>query len=229
LSPREEELNQKITAYIEALSQNTSQMVTVSYGRGKLRYDDFNVRSTYSSAAESWRKSLAWILLATNVASETQEEQVTALNFVTEAFADTFDASEPAALQALLDSPQKPTVAEQISSSLGRLKDNWAGPGSVAPTDKIIQQVSSVVGHLPSLSKMPSIEVEDDDGTVSLRWVALDRKKSFSLVFRGKGRVTAIFATAEPPASKAWSAEVTDEISLAGKLDEPHIREIIIA
>jgi hypothetical protein len=67
---------------------------------------------------------------------------------------------------------------------------------------------------------MPLIEVEEEDGVVSLRWLSAQGQRSFSLVFKGSGRVTAITATVDPPRSNAWSAPVDDDVQIASRLED---------
>jgi hypothetical protein len=115
------------------------------------------------------------------------------------------------------------TVADRITSELGRLRPEWAGPGSVSPSQELIQQVEFVLDRLPLKASMPQIEVEEEDGSVALRWIAPNKKRSFSLVFRGNGRVTGVLATVDPPQSRSWSAQVTDEIRIASEFEDVDI------
>jgi hypothetical protein len=115
------------------------------------------------------------------------------------------------------------TVADRVASELGRLRPEWAGPGSVSPSKELIQQVELVLDRLPSEAPMPHIEVEEEDGSVALRWIGSNKKRSFSLVFRGNGRVTGVLATVDPPQSKSWSAQVTDEIRIASEFEDVKI------
>jgi hypothetical protein len=115
------------------------------------------------------------------------------------------------------------TLADRITSELGRLRPEWAGPGSVLPSQELIQQVELVLDRLPLKASMPQIEVEEEDGSVALRWIAPNKKRSFSLVFRGNGRVTGVLATVDPPQSKSWSAQVTDEIRIASEFEDVDI------
>ncbi|MCP1931788.1 hypothetical protein [Bradyrhizobium elkanii] len=119
------------------------------------------------------------------------------------------------------------TAGDRIVRELGRIKDGWAGPGTVAPSATMLADVEAVVAHLLANAKMPSIEVDEEDGSVALRWVAASRNQSFSLVFRGNGKVSGVLATIDPPRSKSWSLTVNDEIQIASRLDEQAARQLI--
>ncbi|MDI2109516.1 MULTISPECIES: hypothetical protein [Bradyrhizobium] len=112
------------------------------------------------------------------------------------------------------------TIADKVVLELARLKNGWAGEGSMAPPKATIKDVGAVLDLLPISAAMPLVEVEEDDGTVSLRWLASDGQRSFSLVCRGSGRVTGVVATINPPRSSPWSAAVSDEVQIASKLEE---------
>jgi hypothetical protein len=120
------------------------------------------------------------------------------------------------------------TVGDRIVSELGRIKDGWAGEGTVAPTNQIVTDVESAIERLPVFAKMPAIEIDEEDGTVALRWLAQDRNSSLSLVFRGNKRVTGVFATIAPPRSTTWSFSVSEEIQIAKQFDEPTVRQLIV-
>lgn len=120
------------------------------------------------------------------------------------------------------------SVGDRIVNELGRIKDGWAGAGSIAPTTQAVNDVESVMGRLPIASKMPAIEIDEEDGMISLRWLANDRNSSFSLVFRGNGRVTTVIATIDPPRSAPLSFAVTEEIKIASKFDEPAVDQLIV-
>lgn len=118
-------------------------------------------------------------------------------------------------------------VPDRVVAELEKLSDGWAGEGSLAPTPATIQDVDLVLSALPASSIMPDIEVDDDDGVVTLRWMTTQQTKSCALVFRGDGRVTGVFSTIDPPRSTAWSANVRDDTKIAIALDELSVREVI--
>jgi hypothetical protein len=119
-------------------------------------------------------------------------------------------------------------VSDRIVSELGRIKDGWAGEGTVAPAAQTISDVEMAVERIPVSAKMPAIEIDEEDGTVALRWVAEDRSSSFSLVFRGNGRATGVIATIDPPRSSTWGFAVSEEIQIAKQFDEPMVRQLTV-
>jgi hypothetical protein len=82
---------------------------------------------------------------------------------------------------AAYDNASIPTVADQVTSELARLRPEWAGPGSVPPSSELIRQVETVLDRLPVKARMPQIEVEEEDGSVALRWIAPDKLEQISL------------------------------------------------
>jgi hypothetical protein len=110
--------------------------------------------------------------------------------------------------------------SDDVIMELERLEPGWAGAESMAPSQEFIAQIEAVLDQLPPNAAVPLIEVEEEDGSVSLRWIAMDRNRSFSLVFRGNGRVICVGATVEPPKSKTWSAAIDDEAAIGLALEE---------
>lgn len=119
------------------------------------------------------------------------------------------------------------SLADKVVLELEKLKDGWAGDGTMAPARKTVTEVAAVLDLLNSNALMPSIEVDEEDGAVSLRWITDDKQRSFSLVFQGSGRVTGVIATRNPPRSKPVSAAISDEVAIAAMLDDPKVREVI--
>jgi hypothetical protein len=119
------------------------------------------------------------------------------------------------------------TVADKIVRELGRVKDGWAGPGTVAPSKRVLADVETVAMRLPLNLKTPTIDIDEEEGSVALRWIAADKESSFSLVFRGNGKVLGVLATIEPPRSVSWSLGVREEVQIAFKLEENLVRNLI--
>ncbi|NWG26607.1 MAG: hypothetical protein HXY30_19680 [Pseudorhodoplanes sp.] len=135
---------------------------------------------------------------------------------------------DPAPKQIAFGNEDEESALDAVSFELSKLAPGWAGPDSHAPKAETIRDVVQVLSRLPKNIAMPVIEVEEEDGSVSLRWLAVDKLSSLSLVFRGNGRFTAVYATVDPPKSRPWSVNVIDEIKLTALLlDEPHMRKLI--
>lgn len=111
------------------------------------------------------------------------------------------------------------SVADSVTMELARLKDGWDGAGSISPNTRIKADVQAVLEAMPSRVSMPEMEVEPDDGTVALRWISPDLQASFSLVFRGDGKVTGVLSKINPPRSTPWTAEVSDDVRIAGEFE----------
>ncbi len=111
-------------------------------------------------------------------------------------------------------------IADQVTTELSRLRPDWAGPGTVAPDREIIRQVEAVLDRFPLTAPMPATEVEEDDGSVALRWIAHDTSRSVSLVFTGNRSVTIVRATLDPPHSRSRIVSIDDEIEFASVFQE---------
>lgn len=107
-------------------------------------------------------------------------------------------------------------IIESILQRLGRLRDGWAGPSSIAPPPAVLAELSKVAIALQGVRVEPDIEV-DPDGSVSLIWDRLD--ESFSLTFTGNGRVVGTMSPYRPGYGP-WSAEVSDEVTLSDRLED---------
>lgn len=123
-------------------------------------------------------------------------------------------------------SPLEPSRGEGIGESvireLARLVPGWAGPGSVAPTGKLLREILNVIVSLPFRAKHPEAEVDPDDGAVILRWDNKNKTRSFSLTFLGRGEVTG-FITGEP----AWKMKISDANNLTVKLSSQSISAVV--
>jgi hypothetical protein len=117
------------------------------------------------------------------------------------------------------------SIFESLLQRLGRLRDGWAGTGSIAPSATVLADLSSLATALQGVRSEPSAEV-DIDGTISLIW---DREDgSFSMTVTGNGRVV---GTLSPytPAYAPWSFDVTDERAVSEKLEEFELSRFISA
>ena len=116
--------------------------------------------------------------------------------------------------------------ANGIVMSLRRLKQGWAGEGSVAPSDTVCRDIETVSGYLPSGTKQPEVEVDETTGTVTLVWPRSDYSSTFSLVFTGAASVMGILLGSE--ASQSWKHPVYQEATIARALEVPGVHRLLI-
>ncbi|TBD68308.1 hypothetical protein ELH16_08570 [Rhizobium ruizarguesonis] len=117
-------------------------------------------------------------------------------------------------------------VAQKVVRELGRLKNGWAGSGSVAPSANILRDIQLVASSLPSSTRSPDVEVDPDDGSVVLRWMQEGALRSFSLTFVGQGRVTG-FYSADDSSAPAWRLKASDSIRLAIKFSADNVQSLL--
>lgn len=122
----------------------------------------------------------------------------------------------------LPDPTRGEAIGETVIRELARLAPGWAGPGSIAPTGRLLREILNVIVSLPFRTNPPETEVDPDDGAVVLRWSNTSNTQSFSLTFLGRGEVTG-FLTGEP----AWKLKISDAINLAVKLGAPSIATVV--
>ena len=107
---------------------------------------------------------------------------------------------------------------EAVVVQLARLREGWAGPETVAPSEAILQDILVVSPYLPPNVPAPVVEVDPDDGCVTLVWKSDNTEQCFATVFSGSG---AIMGVAPNQANyKPWRLSVSDELGVASKLED---------
>lgn len=80
---------------------------------------------------------------------------------------------------------------------LGRLPDGWAGEGSKAPSTSILLDIQSLNSLLPPSVTAPEIDVDQDDGFVSLRWFDAGAVNSLTITFFGGHKIIVTLSSLE--------------------------------
>ena len=110
------------------------------------------------------------------------------------------------------------TALDLILVQIGRLPPEWAGSGSLAPSDNALRDVAAVLTCLPPNTPMPELEVDPEDGYINLLWRMKDNSRIFVLTFAGAGAVIGSAAGTGP--YEPWRLEVSDEIGIAMRLEQ---------
>lgn len=87
---------------------------------------------------------------------------------------------------------------DRIIQSLGRLQDGWNGDESRAPNEATVSQVQALLGVIPPKASLPDVEVEEDTGSVTLRWANPTSETVFSFVIAPDGSALAVKTTVGP-------------------------------
>jgi hypothetical protein len=113
---------------------------------------------------------------------------------------------------------------DRIVVELGRLDEGWASEEALVPSPQAIKDFEKVANLLPHNTKMPEIEI-DDGGSLNIRWLDLSNRRSFSLIFKGNGRVIATFS---PSGNyQPWDLDVFRELDILKKISEKIIISVI--
>jgi hypothetical protein len=121
------------------------------------------------------------------------------------------------------------SAVEQVVKEVGRLRADWAGEGSKAPTREVLRDLEQVACYLlPAKVRRPEVEVDVDDGFVTLVWMSGDRKRMFSLNFHGMGSVIGSYTSIENAESDySWKHPVGEEARIFAALDSERIRALL--
>lgn len=95
-----------------------------------------------------------------------------------------------------------------ITESLKQIGLSAADAEAFSIPDAVLRDLAAVVPLLPEGRVHPEIEVDEDDGSIVLRWFSQCMKHSLSLTFIGKGSVTGYISTS--PLEAAWKVPVGD-------------------
>ena len=117
--------------------------------------------------------------------------------------------------------PYSKSPIETQVDQLKRLKDGWDGGNACAPSENALRDLESVV-HLLVWCRASTVEVEDD-GSVSLSWHNPEAERSFSLTFRGTGRVVGTLVSLADNANAAWRLSTGAELDF---YDNIHVDEV---
>ena len=113
-----------------------------------------------------------------------------------------------------------PAIAENIVSELGRLTHGWAGPGTVPPSEEVVNDIERVAGCLPPTVHRPSVEVDDETGHVTLSWLSADQRRMFSLLFAGNNEVIGSFTSLiADETERPWRHNTEEENKIVAALD----------
>lgn len=103
---------------------------------------------------------------------------------------------------------------------LGRLPDGWAGAGSKAPSSAILLDLQSLNALLPAGVPSPEVEVDQDDGFVSLRWFDNAAANSLTISFFGGHRIIVTFSSLEGNDRPARELNVRESREVTSVLSE---------
>lgn len=109
---------------------------------------------------------------------------------------------------------------QAVLEEVGRLKDGWAGPASIAPKAGAVRDIQSVVALLPIGTKKPSVEVDPSDGEVKLAWRSSTEPRSLAISISGdrKARIIQSDLNKRPISPFCEIDLASERVSLAGRM-----------
>lgn len=119
-------------------------------------------------------------------------------------------------------------AADRIIVELGRLSPGWAGPGTHPPLREAIADLATAAGYLPSQTLPPEVEVDDDDGYITLCWWAPDESASFALIFNGKGEVIGTHSKIGGESIPPWKYAVGEESKIVREIGNHEVQRLIV-
>ncbi|MBB3972508.1 hypothetical protein [Hansschlegelia beijingensis] len=127
-------------------------------------------------------------------------------------------------LSDLTANPLSQIYINSVSARLERLRDGWAGPDTVAPSQRVIDDVArACVAVYQAADVEPEVEV-DQDGTVVLEWRRGQR--AFCLTFLGNGRLVGTISPWTEDYAP-WQVPVSDELAIISKLEDPAVESFV--
>jgi hypothetical protein len=113
---------------------------------------------------------------------------------------------------------------ERAIADLGRLRDDWAGPGSKSPKASVIRNVEQIFSAFDNDTSTPNIEVDGEDGSATVYWQI--GREAFSLMIGGEGKITGVLSPSRPD-YKIWTISDREVEKLARRLEDPAIAHLI--
>lgn len=108
---------------------------------------------------------------------------------------------------------------EAIVIRIARLQPGWGGEQSVIPSENVQADLIKFASYLPANLTAPEVEVDPEDGSVTLIWERSPlREGTFAVVFTGSG--FAIGASPSDSDFRPWRLPVSDEWSLIDHLED---------
>lgn len=112
---------------------------------------------------------------------------------------------------------------DEIINELRALEHGWAGPNTKAPTKWLVENFKVVADrHLNAVRDPDCVEVDPDDGAITIRWMHENHGQGFTLVFQSRSKIIGVLSgmvnrTGYPP----WRLPLEDSTSITEKLSHP--------
>lgn len=103
---------------------------------------------------------------------------------------------------------------ERIRRDLERLKDGWGGSGTIAPSTAALAEAELLLDALPTQTREPEVEVDEETGHITLRWTPSGVATSLAFLMRGSGAILAVKTSvggAPVASSKSFTTDTASE------------------
>jgi hypothetical protein len=118
---------------------------------------------------------------------------------------------------------------DEVIDEIRGLSQGWAGPNTRAPTAWMVENVRTVARrNLPNAREPDDVEVDPDDGTVTIHWSHRGHGQHFALSFQTRSKVIGVLTdmfnkTGYPP----WRLPLEDSAAIQEKLEHPLVNLLI--
>jgi hypothetical protein len=115
---------------------------------------------------------------------------------------------------------------EEILEEIRGIAPGWAGPTTKAPNPWIVENFETIIArHLHSVRNPDEIEIDPDDGAITIYWSSRELKQTFSLSFQSRTTIIGVLTdlhnyTGYPP----WRLPIEDLGSIQEKLNHPAVK-----
>lgn len=118
---------------------------------------------------------------------------------------------------------------DEIVEEIRNIKPGWAGPNTKAPTQWMVENVKTIaVRHLFGVRNPDDVEIDPDDGTVTIWWSHPTHGQHFALSFQTRSKVMGVLTdmfnkTKYPP----WRLPLEDSDAIREKLEHQTVKALI--
>jgi hypothetical protein len=117
------------------------------------------------------------------------------------------------------------TLSKEIVPILARVGITPESTDAYSISLPVLEDIADVAALLPDEIEIPETEVDEDDGTVVLRWLSGDMRSSFSLTFMGLGSVAGYLSSDRH--DPAWRIPLSERSRIVRVLGQEGVSALI--
>ena len=115
---------------------------------------------------------------------------------------------------------------DEILEEIRGMAPGWAGPNTKAPNPWIVKNFENIVArHFHEVRNPDEIEIDPDDGAITIYWSSRELGQTFSLSFQARTTIIGVLtdlhkSTGYPP----WRLPIEDSESIQENLNHPAVK-----